>query len=245
LVGAAGGAIGAGLVTLWLGKGAAEAERKQERTEDALVELVRIMEHEQWDLINAYSDHYDQWVNQVGDPGRFAFGSGGDVSAGAAIQVLRELIASIRRMRLYITRIDHADVREAYRRYMAAGVKAMVMAGIPKQAPLPEVDAFRDSAFPLRCARHHRGVLQRHWNRARLAAGRPDLHFHDLRHTGNTWAAATGASTKELMARMGHSSARAALIYQHATADRDRVIADALAEMQPLAEVKPIRRSPS
>jgi integrase len=37
-----------------------------------------------------------------------------------------------------------------------------------------------------------------------------------LRHTGNALAAATGASTKELMARMGHSSVRAALIYQHA-----------------------------
>lgn len=51
------------------------------------------------------------------------------------------------------------------------------------------------------------------------------FHFHDLRHTGNTLAAATGASTKELMARMGHSSMRAALIYQHASRDRDQQIA--------------------
>ena len=51
------------------------------------------------------------------------------------------------------------------------------------------------------------------------------MRFHDLRHTGNTLAAATGASTKELMSRMGHSSSRAALIYQHATQDRDAVIA--------------------
>lgn len=49
-------------------------------------------------------------------------------------------------------------------------------------------------------------VLQKHWARARVAAGRPDLHLHDLRHTGNTWAAATGASTRELMVRMGHAS---------------------------------------
>jgi integrase len=72
-------------------------------------------------------------------------------------------------------------------------------------------------------------VLQKHWARARLAAGRPDLHLHDLRHTGNTWAAATGASTRELMARMGHGTPDAALRYQHATEDRDRVIAEALA----------------
>lgn len=38
----------------------------------------------------------------------------------------------------------------------------------------------------------------------------------------------TGASTKELMARLGQSSPRAALIYQHATKERDREIADAL-----------------
>jgi len=33
--------------------------------------------------------------------------------------------------------------------------------------------------------------------------------------------AASGASLKELMARLGHSSTRAAMIYQHATKDRD------------------------
>ena len=54
---------------------------------------------------------------------------------------------------------------------------------------------------------------------------------HDLRHTGNTLAAATGASTKELMVRMGHASMRAALIYQHATADRDQAIAAALSRL--------------
>lgn len=63
------------------------------------------------------------------------------------------------------------------------------------------------------------------WTKARESVGLPDLHFHDLRHTGNTMAAATGASLRELMARMGHSSTRAALIYQHATTDRDRAIA--------------------
>jgi integrase len=45
---------------------------------------------------------------------------------------------------------------------------------------------------------------------------------------GGTLAAATGASLKELMARLGHSSTRAAMIYQHATRDRDEAIARAL-----------------
>lgn len=69
------------------------------------------------------------------------------------------------------------------------------------------------------------------WIKARKDAGiAADVHFHDLRHTGNTLVAA-GASTRELMTRMGHSTARAALIYQHMTADRDRAIADRLGAM--------------
>jgi|SRR5665213_929558 len=71
-------------------------------------------------------------------------------------------------------------------------------------------------------------VLQTAWQRARTSAGRPDLRLHDLRHTGLTLAAATGATTVELMHRAGHSSSVAAMRYQHATKDRDRVIADAL-----------------
>ena len=71
------------------------------------------------------------------------------------------------------------------------------------------------------------------WKQAKVAAGVPvELHFHDLRHTGNHFAAASGrASTHELMGRMGHASMRAALIYQHRTAGRDRAIADALDDM--------------
>jgi len=63
---------------------------------------------------------------------------------------------------------------------------------------------------------------------AREAAGRPDLRFHDLRHTGAVLAAATGATLAELMARLGHSTVSAALLYQHASQDRDKVIAAAL-----------------
>jgi integrase len=71
-------------------------------------------------------------------------------------------------------------------------------------------------------------VLQVSWQRARATVGRTDLRLHDLRHTGLTLAAATGATTVELMHRAGHSSSAAAMRYQHATKDRDRLIADAL-----------------
>lgn len=69
------------------------------------------------------------------------------------------------------------------------------------------------------------------WSRARRAAGRPDLRFHDLRHTGLTWAGAEGATLAELMYRAGHKSPVAAMRYQQATKDRDRVLAEALGQL--------------
>ncbi|MEU0082259.1 site-specific integrase [Micromonospora tulbaghiae] len=66
------------------------------------------------------------------------------------------------------------------------------------------------------------------WTKTAASVGLAGFHFHDLRHTGNTLAAASGASTRELMHRMGHATMRAALIYQHATSERDREIAQAM-----------------
>jgi excisionase family DNA binding protein len=68
------------------------------------------------------------------------------------------------------------------------------------------------------------------WREAARLLGVGGLHFHDLRHTGNTLAAQTGASLADLMARMGHDSPRAAMIYQHDTDEASQAIADALTE---------------
>ena len=99
----------------------------------------------------------------------------------------------------------------------------------------PEEDAFvflgTDSG-PLRRSNFNRRV----WQPACSACSLQGFRFHDLRHTGNTLAASTGASTKELMSRMGHASPRAALIYQHATLERDRALADALSELAKSSE---------
>jgi hypothetical protein len=73
-----------------------------------------------------------------------------------------------------------------------------------------------------------------------LSATRSEARY-DLRHPGHTLAAATGASTKELMARMGHASARAALIYQHASSARDVAIAERLSAMAEEAMRQPGR----
>ncbi len=67
--------------------------------------------------------------------------------------------------------------------------------------------------------------------RARATAGRDDLRFHDLRHTGAVLAAVSGATLAELMGRLGHSSPGAAMRYQHVAAGRDKVIAERLSAM--------------
>ena len=76
----------------------------------------------------------------------------------------------------------------------------------------------------------HRGNFNKRvrWVENVAAIGAPGLHFHDLRHTGNSFAAMSGASLRDLMTRMGHDSMRAALIYQHKTQGADRKIADRL-----------------
>jgi integrase len=87
--------------------------------------------------------------------------------------------------------------------------------------------------FPGADCRSHMApsTLYKVWYPARKAAGRDDLRFHDLRHTGATFAAGTGATLADLMARLGHSTAGAAMIYQHSTSDRDQAIAlSAIAE---------------
>ena len=77
---------------------------------------------------------------------------------------------------------------------------------------------------------------KRIWLPIASAAGLEDLRFHDLRHTAGTLAARTGATTKELMVRLGHSSPNASLVYQHASADRDQKIADGSTKLYRKAE---------
>lgn len=64
--------------------------------------------------------------------------------------------------------------------------------------------------------------------RARVVVDREDLTWHHLRHTGMTLAAATGAPLAQLQRRLGHSTVRASLIYQHASDDADRLLAERL-----------------
>jgi integrase len=101
------------------------------------------------------------------------------------------------------------DVAAHLEEFTAADPRALVFVG-PKGAQL------------------RRSNFTRQWKQATAAVGLEGFNFHDLRHTGNDMAGAEGANLKELMARMGHSSPKAALIYQHRNMERDRAISDAM-----------------
>lgn len=65
----------------------------------------------------------------------------------------------------------------------------------------------------------------RHWAPALRAAGVERLRFHDLRHVAGTLATASGATIREVQARLGHASPAAAYRYQHVLESRDAEIA--------------------
>ena len=75
------------------------------------------------------------------------------------------------------------------------------------------------------------GWFKKHWTATRAAVGVKDVRFHDLRHTAGTLATQNGATLKEVMSRLGHSTTAAAIRYQRAADDRDREVADRLDEV--------------
>ena len=80
-----------------------------------------------------------------------------------------------------------------------------------------------------RGAPFRRSTFGRKWRRARDKVGLPpNFRFYDLRHTGNTLAADTGAKLKDLMVRAGQSSQKAQLIYQHSTLEHQRHLAQGI-----------------
>jgi len=78
--------------------------------------------------------------------------------------------------------------------------------------------------------------------RAREATGLEHLTIHDLRHTGNTLAANAGATTKDLMQRLGHATEQAARRYLHTVEGRAEEIAEALSEVARKGTAAPLPR---
>ena len=95
--------------------------------------------------------------------------------------------------------------------YAQRGAHGLVFVG-PKGAPLRRNDVASES-----------GLQQQ--RQAGLPAG---AHLHDLRGWSATIAAQHGATTRELMHRLGHASPAAALPYQRAEQERDAALAAAM-----------------
>lgn len=89
-------------------------------------------------------------------------------------------------------------------------------------------------------------VYWRHWSAAVTAAGVEYFTPHGLRHYAATLYAQAGATLAELQAIVGHSTAQAAMRYQHAAQDRlteladkaDQVAVDGVARQKRIAELQ-------
>jgi integrase len=105
-----------------------------------------------------------------------------------------------------------AALEEHLARYVRRGPDSVLFVGLRSRRPVT------------------RSRVSASWRAACAEVGAPPgLRIHDLRHHAATLTARMpGITTKELMTRIGHSSPRAALIYQHAAEERDRAIADYL-----------------
>lgn len=118
-----------------------------------------------------------------------------------------------------------------------AGIRSVNMPESVMPAIRAHLDRMKDKGsnallFPSETGGHLAvSTLNRYWFAAREAAGRPDLRWHDLRHTQAVYAAQIGATLAELMARLGHSTHVAALRYQHVADGRDKIIAAKLSEL--------------
>ena len=68
------------------------------------------------------------------------------------------------------------------------------------------------------------------WRPAVTSVGLRGFTFHGLRGVSATLAARQGATTKELMRRLGHATPDMAMRYQRADAERDRALARAMSD---------------
>lgn len=113
-----------------------------------------------------------------------------------------------------------------------AGRRQVVLPGVVVDALIGHLNGYTDRAEdalvftgpgggPL-----YRARISAYWATACTEVGVSGVRLHDLRHHAATLTARKpGVTTKELMARLGHATPRAALIYQHASEDRDQEVA--------------------
>lgn len=113
----------------------------------------------------------------------------------------------------------------------AAGFRTVYLPTVAAQSLRVHHEAAVDTSpsalvFPNRAGTHQgRSAIQNAWGIAKSEAGLDGVRLHDLRHLAATLGAVGGATVKENMTRLGHSSPQAALRYQHVLDGRGQAVA--------------------
>lgn len=149
----------------------------------------------------------------------------GDVSADQSVLKIRRAV-TYRKGKFYVGEPKTAaGVRDVV---VPPHIRPVLKAHLKKH-----VDSGADALlFATEDGQHMHGDQYRTpWEKAREAIGKPNFRVHDLRHVGAVLAAQSGATTAELMHRLGHTTSAMALRYQHVGEGRDALIAERLSKL--------------
>ena len=145
----------------------------------------------------------------------------GDLDVKAAtLTVERQEIAA--RTGAVITKTKTGTTRKVDLPQVTIDAMDDYLATVPKAMPSAALFVRKDGT-PIT-----RANMQQNFAKARTAAGFPMFHLHDVRHSGLTLGAQSGATVRELMKRAGHKTTAAAMAYQHAAEERGAVIASGM-----------------
>jgi integrase len=150
-----------------------------------------------------------------------------DASCNDAAQTMTALITTavgtgMRRGNLFALHWHHIDLRGGtITLQKTKGAKAIVVkigGGVAAALQIVRSAATRGDMIPSGPV-FDLTNYRRKWQRIRDAAGCPDLHWHDLRHTFATYAKKGGADLMALKEAMAHSSIQSTMRYAHISAD--------------------------
>ena len=143
-------------------------------------------------------------------------------TAGAPLVRLRVERATVRTNVGFV--VGAPKSRAGFRTVAIFGIDAQIIADYVTSSDKKSADllfsAVKNKSSPL-----SQSTFNRHWTNARKAANRQDMPFHALRHYAGTRYSQSGATIKETMVRLGHSSEKAAMRYQHAGTRDDELAA--------------------
>ncbi|WP_104169247.1 site-specific integrase [Cryobacterium sp. M23] len=137
------------------------------------------------------------------------------------LKVVRQAVQT-RRTGVVVTPTKTEDTRSVDLPLVTVEAMILYLASVPRALPAAPLFT-RSNGKALT-----RAQLQHAFKKSRDSTDLRQYHFHDLRHSGLTLAAQSGATVRELMARAGHSTSSAAMKYQHAAEERGRIIADGM-----------------